>query len=169
MALSSSGNRYESVSRESSVHSMTSIASPLMKSIKPICPSSLFETYRADTPGIAIEIADRHWSQLQFRQQSPPLEFCRRAIRIQMGMQLDDDIRAPLPNGIAGALEHVELVSLHVDEDPVRSHTGRRTPGVNGGNADRGALDHPRDRRIGGPERSEEHRLNSSHGYISYA
>ena len=36
IALSSSGNRNESVSRESSVHSMTSISSPLMKSISPM-------------------------------------------------------------------------------------------------------------------------------------
>ena len=36
IALSSSGNRYDSVSRESSVHSMTSISSPLMKSINPM-------------------------------------------------------------------------------------------------------------------------------------
>src|SRR4030095_804349 len=36
IALSSSGNRHDSVSRESSVHSMISSSSPLMKSIIPI-------------------------------------------------------------------------------------------------------------------------------------
>src|SRR6185503_16335388 len=40
IALSSSGNRYDSVSRESSVHSTTSISSPLMKSIRPIAHTS---------------------------------------------------------------------------------------------------------------------------------
>src|SRR5688572_6041235 len=40
IALSSSGNRYDNVSRESSVHSMISISSPLMKSIKPIARST---------------------------------------------------------------------------------------------------------------------------------
>src|SRR6187431_1959474 len=41
MALSSSGNCQESVSLESSVHSMTSSSSPLMKSIIPIVASLL--------------------------------------------------------------------------------------------------------------------------------
>src|SRR4029078_11660177 len=36
IALSSSGNRYDNVSRESSVHSMTSISYALMKSMMPI-------------------------------------------------------------------------------------------------------------------------------------
>src|SRR5687768_12234677 len=40
IALSSSGNRYDNVSRESSVHSMISISSPLMKSIRPIARST---------------------------------------------------------------------------------------------------------------------------------
>src|SRR5688572_15998361 len=40
IALSSSGNRYDNVSRESSVHSMISISSPLIKSINPIASSS---------------------------------------------------------------------------------------------------------------------------------
>ena len=40
IALSSSGNRYDSVSRESSVHSMISISSPLIKSINPIASSN---------------------------------------------------------------------------------------------------------------------------------
>ena len=41
IALSSSGKRYDSVSRESSVHSMISISSPLMKSKIPIGRSSV--------------------------------------------------------------------------------------------------------------------------------
>src|SRR5688572_24594241 len=46
IALSSSGNRNESVSRESSVHSMMSISSPLMKSIKPMTTSENPKHYR---------------------------------------------------------------------------------------------------------------------------
>src|SRR5688572_16453618 len=39
IALSSSGKRYDNVSRVSSVHSMTSITSPLMHSLTPIAPA----------------------------------------------------------------------------------------------------------------------------------
>src|SRR6185436_7186284 len=42
IALSSSGNRHDSVSRESSVHSMISSSSPLMKSLFPLVASLPF-------------------------------------------------------------------------------------------------------------------------------
>src|SRR4029078_2141944 len=48
IALSSSGNRNESVSRESSVHSMTSMNSPLMKSINPIVGLFYLHTMTTD-------------------------------------------------------------------------------------------------------------------------